>query len=153
VATHTGYESGLDGAAAVARTYLLAAENHIDRTIWYGADDRSWGGTWLENDDFRTLSTAGLGYVTVRALLVGKVPLGCSQESAAAHTPYICAFGAASGQKDLLAVWTTGAHSVFHAPNGTTDLVTVTGERRSVIPGSALAITDRPFYLTGSFGR
>src|SRR4051812_8663660 len=51
-------------AAMVARTFVLAVQNDVQRTIWYAADDRSWGGTWLENSDLRTLSTAGAGYRT-----------------------------------------------------------------------------------------
>src|SRR5207248_2905563 len=42
---------GTRGAGMVARTYLLATENNVARTIWYAADDRHWGGTWLENSD------------------------------------------------------------------------------------------------------
>ena len=148
----TGYHDTVAGAAAVARTYLLATQYHVARTIWYGADDRGWGGTWLEKSDFRHLSTSGTGYRTVRALLVGKAPLGCTRASVGSHNwRFTCRYGTTTGHRTLLAIWTTGGKYVMHAPRGTSSYYTVTGAHRKAGTGKAFTITGSPVYLSGSF--
>src|SRR3954454_6073467 len=51
IPAHTQVGGGTTGAAYVARTFILATQNKIARTIWYAADDRHWGGVQLENSD------------------------------------------------------------------------------------------------------
>src|SRR3954451_23247609 len=90
--------SGTQAAGLVARTYVLAAENDIRRTFWYAADDRNFGGIWLENADLSLLSAAGVAYQTVRARMLGKVPLGCDRTRLGGNAArYTCKFGTARG--------------------------------------------------------
>jgi len=143
---------GTAGAAAVARTFILATQNKIARTFWYAADDRSWGGTWLENSNYSTLSTAGIGERTVRNLLVGKAALGCTRTTVGTNKwKYTCKFGTTSGHKTLLAIWTTGGKYTLHAPAGTKASYTVVGAKHTAAKGKAFAITHTPIYLAGSF--
>jgi hypothetical protein len=148
---HTGYGDGAAGAAAVARTFVLAIENHVGRTIWYGADDRSWGGTFLEGSDFSTLTPAGLAERNVRNLLVGKAALGCRQPRGTRRGAYTCKFGTPRGHQTLLVVWTTGGAKTIHAPKGTKGYYTATGAHGAAARGSAFRVTATPVYLTGSF--
>src|SRR5206468_246529 len=67
-----GYKESAQGAWVVARTYVLAAQYHVARTFWYGADDRAWGGTWLEKSNYSSLTYAATGYKVVRSLLVNR---------------------------------------------------------------------------------
>ena len=152
VPAHTTIGSGTAGAAAVARTFILATENKIARTFWYAADDRAWGGVWLENSNYSTLSTAGWGYQTARSRLVGKAPLGRSRTTVGANKrKYTCKFGTTTGHKTLLAVWTTGASYTLKAPAGTKHWYNVTGTYRSAYAGKKFTITHTPIYLVGSF--
>src|SRR4051794_4871300 len=152
VPAHTTIGSGTAGAAAVARTFILATQNKIARTMWYAADDRGWGGVWLENTDYKTLSTAGIAYNKVRALLVGKAALGCSRTTVGANKwKYTCKFGTTTGHKTLLAIWTTGASYTLKAPAGTKHWYNVTGTYRSAYAGKKFTITHTPIYLVGSF--
>src|SRR5436305_1672124 len=96
--------SGDIAAGLVARTFVLAAENGIPRTIWYAADDRSWGGVWLEGSDFRSVTPAGLAERTIERLLVGAQPAGCQAQPGGRHA---CTFSL-NGGRQLLALWTTG---------------------------------------------
>jgi hypothetical protein len=149
---HTVIGGGAAGAAAVARTFILNTQNRIARTIWYAADDRNWGGTWLENSDYKTLSTAGVGERTVRNLLVGKAPLGCSRTTVGTNKwKYTCKFGTSAGRKTLLAIWTTGPNYKLKAPAGTKSFYTVTGVHRAASTGKVFTISHTPVYLAGSF--
>jgi hypothetical protein len=143
---------GTEGAADVARTFILATQYHIARTMWYAADDRTWGGTWLENSDFRTLTTAGVAERTVRNLLVGKAALGCTRTTVAANKwKYTCRFGTTTGHRTLLAIWTTGGNYALTAPAGIKSYYTVTGAKHSAYKGKKFTITHTPVYLYGSF--
>ncbi|MDX6301787.1 MAG: hypothetical protein QOF53_3001, partial [Nocardioidaceae bacterium] len=139
-------------AAGVARTFILATQNKVARTFWYAADDRSWGGIFLEKSDYKTLTTAGVGYRTVRSLLVGRAPLGCSRTTVGANKwKYTCKFGTTAGHKTLLAIWTTGGSYTLKAPAGTKSSYTVAGVHRSAYAGKKFAINHYPVYLVGSF--
>jgi hypothetical protein len=144
--------SGATAAGLVARTYILATQNRISRTYWYAADDRRWGGIWLENSNLSTPSTAGVGYQTVRARLGGKAPLGCTRTKVGTNKwKYTCKFGTTTGHKTLLAIWTTGAKYTLKAPAGTKHWYNVTGTYRSASAGKKFTITHTPIYLVGSF--
>ena len=151
IPAHTTVGSGAAGAAVVARTFILTTQNKIARTMWYAADDRAWGGTWLENSNY-SLSTAGYAFKTVRNLLVGKAPLGCARTTVGANKwKYTCKFGTTSGRKTLLAVWTTGANYALKAPAGTKAYYTVTGAKHATSAGKKFTITHTPVYFYGSF--
>jgi len=144
---------GYAGAQAVARTFILNEENHVARTFWYAADDRSWGGTWLEKSDYKTLSTAGMAYRTLHNLLVGKAALGCTRTTVGTNKwKYTCRFGTTTGHKTLLAIWTTGYNYTYHAPAGTKSYYTVSGAHHYASKGKAFTITHAPVYLVGYFG-
>jgi hypothetical protein len=146
-ATRTTF-TGARGAAQVARTFLLNLESGVARTIWYAADDRGWGGTWLENADYRTPTAAGVAEKTVYRLVVGARPRGCSRRTVGRHQwRYTCRFRLASG-KGLLAVWTTGRSFTFRLPRGTQHVYSVTGRslRRAAFHAGAA-----PTYVVGGF--
>lgn len=152
VPAHTTIGGGSAGAAAVARTFILATENKIARTFWYAADEHSWGGVWLENTSYTALTTAGWGYQSTRARLVGKAPLGCSRTTVGTNKwKYTCKFGTTTGHKTLLAIWTTGGSYTLKAPAGTKHWYNVTGTYRSAYAGKKFTITHTPVYLVGSF--
>jgi hypothetical protein len=145
VMTHTTF-SGTAGAAEVARTFLLNLENGVQRTYWYAADDRSWGGTWMESSNFHTLTPAGLAERTLYGLLVGARPYGCARKTVGAHRwNYICRFRLANG-KTLRAVWTTGRTFRFTVPRGTQSVRSVTNGR---IRGKRLRVGSAPVYVIG----
>ena len=130
----------------VARTYLLATENNVARTFWYAADDRTWGGTWLENSRRRALTPAGQGYAVVQRLIVGAHPRGCSVSGA--H--YTCRYRLANG-KSMLAVWSTRGTFAFHGPAGTKQLAWVSGGGRSANRTTKVTVGAAPVYVIGTF--
>lgn len=143
---HTAQGGGTRGAAMVARTYLLATENNVARTFWYAADDRNWGGTWLEASGRRSLTTAGHAYVVMRSLLVGAHPRGCTVSGA--H--YACRYRLASG-KSMIAVWSTRGVFTYHGPRGTKRVAWVAGGGRSASHATALRVGAAPVYVIGTF--
>jgi hypothetical protein len=148
----TNVGGGIEGAADVARTFILSTQSHIARTLWYAADDRSWGGVQLEGTNYSSLTTAGYAERTVRNLLVGKAPLGCARTTIAANKwKYTCKFGTTTGHKTLLAVWTTGANYALRAPAGIRYFYTVTGARHPAYKGKKFTISHTPVYFYGSF--
>jgi hypothetical protein len=150
VMTHITFKGGW-GAAMVARTYVLATQNGIRRTMWYAADDRHWGGTWLEASDFRTLTAAGHAYVTARNMLVGARPYGCSRKTISSHGwRFTCRYHLANG-KNMLAVWTTGRAFTYHGPRGTQRVTTATGATRTAHHSTALRVGAKPLYVIGTF--
>jgi len=146
VPAHTQVGSGTRAAAMVARTYLLATEHNVARTFWYAADDRHWGGTWLESTSRRSLTTAGRAYVVMQKLLVGAHPRGCSVSGA--H--YTCRYRLASGQS-MLAVWTTRGSFAFHGPRGTKRLAWVAGGGRTASHATRVTVGAAPVYVIGTF--
>jgi hypothetical protein len=143
---------GAAAAAGVARTFVLNNENQIARTIWYGPDERNFGGTWLEDDSYSSLTTAGLAYLRVRSLLLGKVPLGCNADMRGANQwNYTCRFAAVTGRTTLLVMWTTGPSYRAPVPAGTARVLGVTGKRLRAPAGTDLTVTHSPLYLIGSF--
>ena len=143
--------AGAQAAGLVARTYVLAAENDIRRTFWYAADDRNFGGIWLENADMSSLSAAGAGYRTVRARILGTVPLGCTRVPVGINARYTCKFGTAGGAVTLLAAWTTGAPYRMRALGAPTAWFGADGTRHAVAPGATVTVSAEPIFLTGSF--
>jgi hypothetical protein len=150
---HTGYKGTDAGAAAVARTYILGAESHLARTFWYAADDRTWGGTWLENADFSTLTAAGRGYATVYRMLQGRAPLGCTQPQAGSdgvvNGTFTCRFGS-DGKASLVAVWTTAGATTVRPPAGMSAYYSVTGARHGLSGSAPVTITGAPVYFVSS---
>ena len=145
--------SGLTGAGMVARTFILGTEAGVRRIIWYAADDRSWGGTWLENANLTSLTNAGSGYLVVRDQLLGKVPLGCSRQPSEANGErYTCKFGTAAGAVTLLALWTTGRPFATPAPAATSAWYTLDGARHAAFRGRALTVGKAPIFVLGSVG-
>src|SRR3954451_2790415 len=134
--------SGVIAAGMVARTFVLAAENGIPQTIWYAADDRSWGGVWLEDSDFRSVTPAGLAERTIERLLVGARPTGCQAQPGGHHA---CTFSL-NGGRQLLALWTTGRSYAARAPVGAKRAYSVTGEGRR-LGKATIPITSAPTYF------
>jgi len=143
---HTVQGSGTRAAGMVARTYLLATENNVARTFWYAADDRTWGGTWMETPDRQTLTKAGHAYVVMRDLLVGSHPRGCSVSGA--H--YACRYRLSNG-KNMIAVWSTRGVFTYHGPRGTKRVDWVAGGGRSASHATALRVGAAPVYVIGTF--
>jgi hypothetical protein len=147
---NTGYGASSRGAGMVARTYLLAVSSNVARTFWYAADDRAWGGTWLEGSDKASLTPAGRAYRTARNLLVGARPAGCTSTSIGTNKwHYRCGFQLADG-RSLLAVWSTSGTWRVGVPTGTQRLMTSTGGNARPA-GSAVTVGASPVYLVGSF--
>jgi hypothetical protein len=143
--------TGRRGAAQVARTFVLGTQNHVARTFWYAADDRSWGGTWLENSSYRSLTDAGRAYRTARNLLVGARPYGCSRTTQGAHHwRYTCRYHLANG-KNMLAVWSTGGAFSYHGPRHTSSVVSVVGGRHGASMHTRFSVGGAPLYVIGTF--
>jgi hypothetical protein len=142
--------SGTRAAGLVARTFLLATENDVRRTFWYAADDRYWGGIWLENPDYASLTTAGDGYQTARARMLGQLALGCdSVKVGSGGERYTCRFGQATGRVTLLALWTTASPYSLRLPTGTLAWYSVDGQRHRA--SGRVTVSAAPVYLTGAF--
>lgn len=148
--THTTF-TGTRGAAMVARTFILATENHVQRTIWYAADDRRWGGTWMEGSNYRSLTSAGHAELTAFKLLVGARPYGCSGTTVGTNKwHYTCRYHLANG-RNMLAVWSTGSSYSYHGPSGTKQVVSVTGSTKSASHSTQLTVGSAPVYVVGTF--
>jgi hypothetical protein len=144
--------TGMAGAAVTARMYLLQLSNRVSRLFWYAADDRSWGGTWMEKSDFRTLTDAGLAERTAYRLLVGAHSYGCTHTDAGSWLQhYTCKFHLRSG-KNMLVRWTTRGHFYVHAPAHSSRAYSAVGTARTIHGGTTLRITTSPTYIVGSFG-
>jgi hypothetical protein len=132
--------TGTSAAAMVARTFLLSTQHQVVRTIWYAADDRSWGGVWLENSDLRSLSLAGGAERTVERLIVGSQPTGCTVTQAG--TRFSCAFVRPGGQK-LQATWVTRGSYALTPPAGAV-VYDVTGTK---LPHGTVRVGAAPVYV------
>jgi hypothetical protein len=142
---------GMTGAAQVARTFVLATQNRVKRTFWYAADDRSWGGTWLEASDYSTLTYAGRAERTAYNLLVGARPYGCKRVTMGTHQwRYTCKYHLANG-RNMIAVWTTGSSYTIHPPRHTTSYYDAIGTHRSTSHARRLKVTGAPLYIVGTF--
>ena len=148
---HTGYGGGSTAAGMVARTYVLATESHVQRTFWYAADDRSWGGTWLEAGNLHSLTTAGVAYRATRSLLVGARPTGCTPHSIGTNKwHYRCGWQRSDGT-NVLALWSTSGSWRVHAPAGTHSLRTATGGSSRASGATAFTVGASPVFLIGTF--
>jgi hypothetical protein len=151
VPANSAIGGGTRGAAMVARTFVLATEHGVARTFWYAADDRSWGGTWLESSNARYLTAAGRGYVTARNVLLGAHPRGCSATTVGTHKwHYFCRYRLHNGQ-GMIAVWSTGRAFHYHGPRGTKRVVWVTGGGRRASHATRLSVGSAPVYVIGWF--
>ena len=148
---HTGYKDSPAGAGAVARTFVLALQNQVARTMWYAADERQWGGTWLENASFSGLTPAGLAYQTAVKLLVGLVPRGCTAPAAGRRGAYICRFESGTGAPSVLVGWTTGSSTPMVTPRGATEVITATGAVSPASSGGSIHLSSGPTYVRGAF--
>jgi hypothetical protein len=142
--------TGSLAAAMVARAHLLLLSSGVERIYWYAADDRAWGGTWLESSSYRALTAAGVAYRTLRNLLVGARPTTCVPRGRATSARYACGFRLPGG-RSMLAVWTTGRSVLARAPAGTRELVTVTGAARRARGGTTVRVGPAPTYIVGTF--
>lgn len=147
-----GYRyTGTAGAAQVVRLLVLGTDNHVARTFWYAADDRHWGGVWLENSDYKTYATPGVAYKWAATHLTNARPYGCSVKTVGTNKwNYTCRYHLASG-KNMLVLWTTGSSFYYHGPSGTTGWYTVTGSGHSASKSTRLTVSHTPFYLVGNF--
>lgn len=141
--------AGLLGAAMVARTYLLQLARGVDRVYWYAADDRSWGGTWLEPANLRGVTAAGAAFRVLRRMLVGARPLGCLSQGRVTNARYTCRFHLRTGQS-MWATWCTGRARRLSVPAGTRRLMTVTGVTYRVRSRTRITIGAAPTYVIGS---
>jgi hypothetical protein len=145
--SHTTF-TGWAGAAQVARTYLLATENHIQRTFWYAYDDRGWGGTWMLQKDYKTLAMPGAAYRTVYKLVVGARPYGCSRTTVGTNKwHYTCRYRLANGQA-MHVVWSTGSAFSYRPPRGTKHVYDAIGHGRAI---RTLKVGAAPYYVIGTF--
>lgn len=138
-------ESGL-GAAMVARTYLSQLSSGVARVYWYAADDRDWGGTWMEKSDFKTLTAAGKAEKVLRGLIVNARPYGCLSSNGR----WSCKFVLANG-KHMRAVWTTRSAYYMKAPAHSARLYFATGGYKGIHGGSSIKVTSTPQYIWGTF--
>ena len=138
--------TGMSGAAMVARTYLLMLGSGVQRIFWYAADDREWGGTWMEQRDFYSLTDAGRAERTMHNLLVKGRPYGCSHYK----THWTCKFHLRSG-KNMLAQWTTRGAWYVRAPRHSTRVYNVLGGSVATHGGAKLRVDSRPRLIVGSF--
>jgi hypothetical protein len=138
--------TGMAGAAMVARTYALQLASGVKRIFWYAADDRGWGGTWMERSDFYSLTDAGRAERVMHNLLVRAPPYGCSHY----RTHWTCKFHLRSG-KNMLAKWTTRGAWYVHAPRHSTRVYNVLGGSVATHGGATVKVTSRPRFIVGSF--
>ena len=148
---HSTIGGGNRGAAMTARTFLLATQNGVARTFWYAADDRNWGGTWLQSSDNKALTPAGYAYSTVRKLLTGAHPRGCTRTTVGTNKwHYACSYRLSSG-KSMIAVWSTGTAFSYHGPKGTQQVTWVTGGGHAASHATKLSVGAAPVYMIGTF--
>ena len=151
VQSGTTFGGGMAGAAQVDRTLVLATENHIARTFWYAADDRTWGGVWMENSDLKSLSYAGLGYRFLARNLTGARPYGCSVKTVGTNKwNYTCKYHLASG-RNMLALWTTGSSFHYHGPSGTRNWYDAAGHTHRASKSTRLTVSHTPIFVSGTF--
>lgn len=138
-------------AAMVARMYVLQLSNHVSRLFWYAADDRAWGGTWMEKSDYKSLTYAGRAERTAYNLLVHARIHGCSHTTNSGGVErYTCKFHLPSG-KNMLVKWTTHGYYYMRAPRHTSVTYNAIGGSKAIAGGTSLKVTTTPRYIVGSF--
>jgi Glycosyl hydrolase catalytic core len=143
--------TGWAAAGVTARLYVLQLAANVQRIFWYAADDRTWGGTWMEAKDYKTLTYAGRAERTAYNLLVHARNHGCTHTDAGNwNQRYTCKFHLANG-KNMLVKWTTRGHYYTHAPAHSSRTYTAVGGATAIHGGSSLKITTVPLYIVGSF--
>lgn len=144
------FGGGWGGAAMVARMYVLQLSANVKRIMWYAADDRQWGGTWMEQSNYHWLTYAGKAEVNAYNLLVNARPRGCSSVLRSHVRRYTCRFHLANG-RNMLVKWTTGGSYYFRTPRGTSRWYNAIGGTRAMGGGHSVKIGSVPQYFVGSF--
>ena len=123
-------------AATVARTYLLQAGLGLERVYWLG-----WGsypGMAVELSRDGATTSAGEAYAVVHDWLAGRPRPACRVDGGT----YTCRIAHGDGLIDVL--WRTSGTASVPAPEGATELETVSGDRRAVAPGEQVRIGTSP---------
>jgi hypothetical protein len=128
----------------VVRTYVLNAQNGVQRVYWYSWDLLGMSNTPMVAEDRISLTPAGQAYVSTRTWLLGARPAGCTVTKKKVYT---CTFKA--GAKVVRAVWNPKKASSFKLPSGTTSFAKADGTPVTK-RGRKLTIGPVPVLVRGS---
>jgi hypothetical protein len=136
-------QSSQVGAAFVARAYLLAAANGVERFFWYGWDNSVLG---LVETDRVALKPAGTAYQEMRNWLVGSRVDSCAADAAGI---WICAVTRPDA-KIAHIVWRPAGTAQFSLPAAWQPILQrfLNGATSALAPGAtAVQIGVAPIYL------
>lgn len=139
--------TGQTAMAYVARTYILTAHAHVDRTYWYAWDDRGFGGLYLTAADRRTPSDAGRAYGVTYQWLVRSRLLRCSRTATGARAgTYTCLL--TRGRDRMEISWHPTRSYLAPVPAGYRSVSRLDGSTVSTKAGTLIRISPMPIMVS-----
>jgi hypothetical protein len=133
--------------AYVARTYILSAHAHVDRTYWYAWDDQGFGGLFLTSSDRRTPSDAGLAYGVTYRWLVRARMLRCSRVAAGPKSgTYSCLL--TRGRDRMEISWHPTRSYLTPVPAGYRSVSRLDGSTVATKPGTLIRVSPMPIMVS-----
>lgn len=143
--TIPGGPEGRVAAGYVARTYLLAPWNRVDRTFWYRWDSRAWGGIYMVKDDKTTPTLPGLAYHHVGTWMNGANQTACGRASFDRRIVY-CKL-AYSNNRNAMAVWMEDGIADWSIPSWGRTVLQLDGSRYATHGGAPQRLTQLPILV------
>lgn len=136
---------GRVAAGYVARTYMLAPWNRVDRTFWYSWDSRSFGGIYLVQSDRQTLALPGIAYREVTRWMTGATETQCGRASFNRNIVY-CRFTYARGGQSI-AAWVENGFADWSVPDFGQRILRLDGSSELTAPGTYVQLTQNPVLV------
>ncbi|MEP7054537.1 MAG: glycosyl hydrolase [Actinomycetota bacterium] len=139
--------SGQTAMGYVARTYILSAHAHVERTYWYAWDDRGFGGLYLTAADRQTPSEAGLAYGVTYSWLVGARMLRCSRTATGVRAGmYTCLL--LRGKDRMEISWHPTRSLLIAVPVGYRSVSRLDGSKVATRAGSLIRVSPMPVMVS-----
>jgi hypothetical protein len=133
--------------AYVARTYILSAHAHVDRTYWYAWDDQGFGGLFLTGSDRRTPSVAGRAYGVTYRWLVRARMLRCSRAATGPRAgTYTCLL--TRGKDRMEISWHPTRSYLMPMPAGYRSVSRLDGSTVATKPGTLIRVSPMPIMVS-----
>jgi len=139
--------AGQMAMAYVARTYILSAHAHVDRTYWYAWDDQGFGGLFLTSADRRTPSAAGLAYGVTYKWLDRARMLRCSRSATGPRAgTYTCLL--TRGRDRMEISWNPTRSYLMPMPVGYRSVSRLDGSTVATKPGTLIRVSPMPIMVS-----
>lgn len=138
------FPSDEQGAAYVARSYILNWDSGVSRFYWYAWDNRDWVSLYMTEPDIKTLKPAAKAYAEVQKWLVGAQMSACQSNG---QQTWTCPLTRPGGYRGWI-VWNPDRQMEFQVPENwrIKQVRELSGDRRN-LRGSRIEIGPRPLLF------